>query len=266
MKTDPKTAEKKQPGAAFDFRLMARLWTFVAPHQKWLWISLGLLIFTSALGLAQPMLIRIAIDDYLITGELKGFGWLLGAVGLAVVGELLGRALQAYTLELAGQNALIDLRMAVFRHLQTLSARFFDKNPIGRLIGRVTTDIESLGEMFASGVVTILGDLINLLAILTILFWMNWQLTLVALCAVPVLMVSTLWVRVRVRRAYDDMVSRRSKLNAYLHEQSSGMPLVQGFARERLTKKKFDVINEDLCTAQVKSVNWESGLSALTDM
>lgn len=261
-----KTELEKQPGAAFDFRLMKRLWTFVAPHQKWLWLSLCLLLFTSALGLAQPMLIRIAIDDYLITGELKGFGWLLGAVGVAVVGELLGRALQAYTLELAGQNALIDLRMAVFRHLQKLSARFFDKNPIGRLIGRVTTDIESLGEMFASGVVTILGDLINLLAILSILFWMNWQLTLVALCAVPILLVSTLWVRIRVRRAYDDMVSRRSKLNAYLHEQSSGMPLVQSFGREKLTKSKFDEINEGLCSAQLRSVNWESCLSALTDM
>jgi ATP-binding cassette subfamily B protein len=158
------------------------------------------------------------------------------------------------------------LRLAVFSHLQKLSARFFDRNPIGRLIGRVTTDIESLGEMFASGVVTILGDLINLFAILSILFWLNWQLTLVALCSVPVLLVSTLWVRVRVRNAYEKMVTQRSRINAYLHEQASGMPLVQGFRREKRTKKKFDTINEELCTAQLQSVNWESILSALTDM
>ena len=261
-----KDSPKKPPGAAFDIRLMVRLWQFVAPHQKWLWLSLLLLLFTSSLGLAQPWLIKIAIDEYLTTGEMEGFGWILGAVGVAVVGELCGRALQAYTLDLAGQNALLDLRMAVFRHMQRLSARFFDKNPIGKLIGRVTTDIESLGEMFASGVVTILGDLINLLAILSILFWMNWQLTLVALCSVPVLLATTMWVRIRVRRAYDDMVSRRSKINAYLHEQSSGMPLIQGFSRERRTKKKFDEINGELCSAQLRSVNWESGLSALTDM
>jgi ATP-binding cassette subfamily B protein len=212
------------------------------------------------------MLIRYAIDDFLMEGEMTGFGWILGGVVVAILGELVGRAVQTYTLDLAGQSALIDLRLAVFSHLQKLSARFFDRNPIGRLIGRVTTDIESLGEMFASGVVTILGDLINLFAILSILFWLNWQLTLVALCSVPVLLVSTLWVRVRVRNAYEKMVTQRSRINAYLHEQASGMPLVQGFRREKRTKKKFDTINEELCTAQLQSVNWESILSALTDM
>jgi len=258
--------QKSKLGAVYDARLMKRLWIYVAPHQRWLWVSLLLLIVTSALGLAQPMLIRYAIDDFLMEGEMTGFGWILGGVAVAILGELVGRAVQTYTLDLAGQSALIDLRLAVFSHLQKLSARFFDRNPIGRLIGRVTTDIESLGEMFASGVVTILGDLINLFAILSILFWLNWQLTLVALCSVPVLLVSTLWVRVRVRNAYEKMVTQRSRINAYLHEQASGMPLVQGFRREKRTKKKFDTINEELCTAQLQSVNWESILSALTDM
>jgi ATP-binding cassette, subfamily B, multidrug efflux pump len=258
--------QKSKLGAVYDARLMKRLWIYVAPHQRWLWVSLLLLIVTSALGLAQPMLIRYAIDDFLMEGEMTGFGWILGGVVVAILGELVGRAVQTYTLDLAGQSALIDLRLAVFSHLQKLSARFFDRNPIGRLIGRVTTDIESLGEMFASGVVTILGDLINLFAILSILFWLNWQLTLVALCSVPVLLVSTLWVRVRVRNAYEKMVTQRSRINAYLHEQASGMPLVQGFRREKRTKKKFDTINEELCTAQLQSVNWESILSALTDM
>ncbi len=257
---------KRSPGAAYDARLMKRLWQFVSPYQRWLWISLGLLVLTSALGLVQPMLIRFAIDDYLMKGEMAGFGWILGGVAIAVLGELAGRALQAYTLDLAGQNALLDLRLEVFSHLQRLSARFYDRNPIGKLIGRVTTDIESLGEMFASGVVTILGDLLNLIAILSILFWLDWQLTLVALCSVPVLLVTTMWTRVRVRRAYEKMISKRSQLNAYLHEQASGMSLVQGFRRERRTKRKFDEINESLCESQLESVNWESILSALTEM
>ena len=270
------TGEDKR--AAFDLRLARRLWDYIAPHQRLVWLSLGLLMITSAFGLAQPYLLKLAIDGFIEPGAAKlrlasgegtdmaGYGWLMAAVFACAFGELLTRAIQTYTLTLGGQNALIDLRLAVFRHLQRLSASFFDKTPIGRLIGRVTTDIESLNEMFASGVVTILADLLNMLAILGILFWMNWQLTLVSLLAAPVLVAMTLWIRGRVRSAYSAMVTKRSLMNSYLHEQSSGMPLVQAFRREGHTRAAFDEINTDLCDAQLTTVRLESVLSALTDM
>jgi ATP-binding cassette subfamily B protein len=253
-------------GAAYDARLVRRLWDYVAPHQRWLWTSLGLLLLSSAFGLASPWLLKVAIDRFLVPGNLAGFGWLLAAVVGATLGELACRGVQAYTLDLTGQNALLDLRRAVFRHLQGLSASFYDRTPIGRLIGRVTTDVESLHEVFASGVVTILGDLIGLAGILVILFAMNWQLTLVTLCVVPLLLAITLWIRVRVRKAYGIMISRRSALNAYLHEQTSGMPLVQAFRREQRTADGLAGINEDLCAAELTTVTWESVLSAATDM
>jgi ATP-binding cassette, subfamily B, multidrug efflux pump len=253
-------------GVIYDARLIRRLWAFVAPYQLWLWLSLALLLLTSAFGLARPWLLKLAIDGYIGPNQMSGFGWLLGGVALAIIGELICRALQTYTLELAGQNALIELRKAVFKHLQGLSASFFDRTPIGRLIGRVTTDIESLHEMFASGVVTILGDLINLAGILVILFWMNWKLTMVTLVVVPVLLSITLWIRIRVREAYSSMVTKRSVLNAYIHEQSTGMPLVQAFRREKRTRDRFDEINDELCDSQLESVTWESVLSAVTDL
>ena len=256
----------RRQGAVYDAHLVRRLWFFVRPHQRWLWFSLGLLLLSSAFGLASPWLLKLAIDRYLVPGELGGFGWLLAAVVVATLGELACRACQAYTLELTGQNALLDLRRAVFRHLQGLSASFYDRTPIGRLIGRVTTDVESLHEMFASGVVTILGDLLSLAGILVILFAMNWELTLVALAVVPVLLSITLWIRVRVRQAYSTMISKRSSLNAYLHEQSSGMPLIQAFRREPRTRAAFADINGDLCSAELSTVKWESVLSAMTDM
>lgn len=256
----------RSQGVIYDARLVRRLWAFVAPHQRWLWISLGLLLLTSVFGLARPWLMMLAIDGYISPGDMDGFAWILVGLGVAVIGELLLRGVQSYTLELAGQNALIDLRKAVFRHLQKLSASFFDRTPIGRLIGRVTTDIESLHEMFASGVVTVLGDLINLGAILVILFGMNWKLTLVTLGVVPPLLWITLRIRLIVRSAYSKMVSKRSALNAYLHEQTTGMSLIQAFRREERTRQNFDEINRDLCDAQVKSVHWESVLSAVTDM
>jgi len=259
MKSDSK-------GVVYDAHLVRRLWQYVAPHQRWLWISLALLLFGAAVGLLQPWLLKLAIDRFIAPGNMDGYGWILCGVAGAALFELSARAVQSITLEIAGQNALLDLRQAVFRHLQQLSARFYDKTPTGKLIGRVTTDIEALQEMFASGVVTILGDVINLLAILTLLFWMNWQLTLVSLCVAPVLIALTLWIRFRVRGAYSVMISKRSHLNAFLHEQAAGMSLVQAFRHERRTRGDFDAINEDLCQAQLLTVRWESVLSAATDM
>ena len=267
----------RQPGAqdehkvTFDVSLAKRLWVYIRPHQFWVWLSFGLLLLNSAFGLVQPYLMKIAIDDYIKVDdqaafEASGFVWVLIGIGAFALLELVGRSIQTYTLTLGGQNALIDLRLAVFRHLQKLSARFFDKTPIGRLIGRVTTDIESLNEMFASGVVTILGDLVNMVAILAMLFWLNWKLTLVALLMAPVLFGLTMIVRKFVRAAYMTQVAKRSKQNAFLHEQSSGMPLIQSFRREERTYKAFDEINVDYMNAELETVKWESILSALTDM
>ena len=271
------TETRAEQRAALDLRLARRLWPFLAPHQLWVWTSFALLLFSSLLGLAQPWLLKEALDRFVIPAgeaagavdgarDLTGFGFLLVLVGLAAVGELGARALQTWTLTLGGQNALLDLRLAVFRHLGRLSASFYDRTPIGRLIGRVTTDIESLNEMFASGVVTILGDLVNMVAILAILFWLDWRLTLVSLVAAPILVGTTLWIRGRVRAAYSTMVARRSQMNAYLHEQSAGMALVQAFRREEKTRRDFDGINAQLRDAQLGTVWWESVLSALTDM
>lgn len=249
-----------------DATLLLRLWPWVRPHQRWLWISLALLLVTSAVALVRPWLLKLAVDGFLGPGELQGFGWLVAGVVAAAVLELVTRAVQTYTLELAGQSALLDLRRAVFRHLQRLSASFYDRTPIGRLIGRVTTDVEALHELFSSGVVTVLGDLLHLVGIVTILLWMSWKLTLVTLLVVPVLVGVTLWIRVRVRAAYDTLVTKRSTMNAFLHEQASGMPLVQAFRREAATRVAFDEVNHDLCEAQLTTVRWESVLSALTDM
>ncbi|MFT7669195.1 MAG: ATP-binding cassette subfamily B multidrug efflux pump [Planctomycetota bacterium] len=257
---------KKNTGAIYDARLIRRLWVYVAPHQRWLWTALGLLVVTSAFGLVRPWLFKLALDDFIGPNQMDNFGWLLAGTAVAVLGELVCRSLQAYALEVAGQNALLDLRRAVFRHMQRLSASFFDRTPIGKLIGRITTDIESLHEMFASGVVTVLGDVINLAVILVILFWMNWELTLITLTVVPVLFGLTLWVRLRVRSAYSVMISKRSALNAYLHEQATGMPLTQAFRRQEHTRATFDGINHDMCEAQLKTVWWESLLSAGTEM
>ena len=258
--------DRKRTGAALDLSLARRLWPFVKPHRRMIGVSLALLLTGSAAGLATTWLLKIAIDQHVARGDFEGL-WLIvvGFAALATV-ELVAKGRQTWTVDVAGQNALLDLRMAVFTHLQRLSSSFYDKTPIGRLVGRVTTDVEALQELFSSGVVTILGDLVVLGVTAGILFWMDWQLALATMLIVPVLLALTLWIRVRVRGAYDRMIIKRSHLNAFLHEHVVGMPLIQAFLRERRAATEFGTISGDLRNEQVYTVWWESSLSALTEM
>ncbi len=271
-------------GKAYDSRLIGRLWEFIRPHQRYLWLGLTLLMVVSATRLVQPLLLRLVINRYLAPPVVDAVGgpahiaplpaavpmtgfWLLSIVLAAVILiEFFVRRRQMYVVGLAGQNSLYDLRVAVFRHMQQLPSRFFDRTPIGRLVGRVTTDIEALQELFASGVVTIFGDFIFLAATIGILFYFNVRLTLVTLLVVPALLGFTMFVRVRVRGAYGRMRTRIAQLNAYLHEHISGMPVVQMFVREPLAREGFATINDGVRDAQLETVKYESFLSAVTEM
>jgi len=253
-------------GAAFDAGLVRRVWRFVRPHQRLIWTGLVLLILASGCRLALPWLVKRAIDEHLAVGDLDGFRVLVaGFVGLAAC-EFGIRRLQMYTVERAGQNSLYDLRLALFRHLQKLSSAFYDKTPIGRLVGRVTTDIEALQEMFSSGAVTILGDFVFLTATVGILLTLQWKLALVTFSVVPILVWVTLTIRLRVRSAYVRMRAKLSHLNQYLHEQISGMPVIQMFVQEERSRRRYEDINDELCRNQLVSVRWESTLSALMEL
>ena len=253
-------------GAAYDWTLMKRLWEFIRPHQRWIWLGLALLVVTSACRLALPYLVKIAIDDYLAPGQMEGFGGLLTLFAAVAAVEVVGKGFQTWVVERGGQDALLGLRTRLFAHLQRLSSSFYDRTPVGRLVGRVTTDIEALQEMFSSGLVTILGDFLFLIATVVILFSLDVPLSAATLCVVPVLLGVTLWIRTRVRGAYAVMVTKRARLNAFLHEHVAGMPVLQAFAREPLASKDFRAINGDMRDVQLHSVRWETTLSALTEM
>lgn len=253
-------------GVAFDARLARRLWTYVRPHRRLLALGFLLLLATMACRLTLPFLVKVAIDEHLGPGDSEGF-WQLVALfaGLALV-EAVARRWHMLAVERAGQDALFGLRTSLFRHLQGLPSRFFDRTPTGKLVGRVTTDVEALQELFTQGVVTILGDLVFLVATVWILFALDVQLTVVTLGVIPILLAVTLFIRSRVRVAYVDLRARISRLNAFLHEHISGMPVVQMFVQEASSRRGFAEINDGVRTAQLTTVRWESTLSALTDM
>lgn len=253
-------------GVAFDKGLVKRLWVYVAPHQKWLWKGLGILMVVSACRLTMPWLIKLAIDQHLSVGDLSGYYPLLAAFAVIASLDALLRRSQQLAVETGGQNALLDLRLSLFRHLQGLPASYFDRTPTGRLVGRVTTDVEALQELFSSGVVTILGDLIFLITTLIILFSLHVKLALVAMLVVPVLLCLTLVIRLRVRTAYVVMRAKLSEMNGFLHERLSGMSVVQMFNREAETLTSYQEINHGVRGSQLKTVWWETCLSTSVEM
>jgi len=214
----------------------------------------------------MPWLVKVAIDDFLAVGDMQGYyPLLLAFLAVGVANGLLRRA-QHICMETGGQNALLDLRLAIFRHLQQLPASFFDRTSTGRLVGRVTTDVEALQEMFASGVVTIIGDLIFLLATLAILFALHVKLALVSLIVVPLLLIATLFIRMKVRAAYVSMRAKLSDMNGFLHERISGMNVVQMFNREAATLGEYGEIASGVRDAQLKTVWWETSLSTTVEL
>lgn len=259
-------AELDKPGRVYDAQLVRRLWQYVRPQRALVLASLALMLVTSGTGLAMVWIVKLVIDRNITPGDYTGFGTLLAAFCALALVEVVCRGIQTWTVDLAGQNALLELRRDVFAHLQRLSSSFYDRTPIGRLVGRVTTDVEAIQELFSSGVVTILGDLVFIVATVAILFSMSVPLTFLVLLVVPVLLALTLFIRTRVRATYAGMLAARSRLNAYLHEHVVGMPIVQMFVREGKAREGFGEINARMRDEQLKSVWWESNLSALTEM
>ncbi|MBI5117199.1 ABC transporter ATP-binding protein, partial [Candidatus Poribacteria bacterium] len=234
--------------------------------RRRLLISLALLLLVSGFQLLRPYLLKIAIDSHIVPRRSEGLGVLAAFFLAATAGEFVSRYFEAFTTGKTGQLVIFDLRMELFEHVLKMPSRFFDKTPVGRLITRVTTDVEALDDMFAYGVVTVLGDVCKLVAIVFILFFVNYKLSLVTFIIVPFLLASTMFFRLKARDAFRTIRVLVAKLNSLLHENISGMGIVQLFAREDANRRQFQSVNAELQKAHIRSVFFESGLSALVEL
>ena len=252
-------------GRAYDARLMRRIWATARPHRGLMALSLAIFPIAAGLELLQPYLVKLAIDDYILARDWVGLGHIaaLFTVSLAALYGL--RVAQAYVTQLTGQRVIHDLRATLFAHLQSLDARFFDKNPVGRLMTRVLNDVEAINELFTSGVVSIFGDVLMLTGVVVIMLGMNWKLALVAFALAPVLAVLGLYFRVRARRSYREVRIRLARLNAYLQELLTGMTVIQLFAREASERETFGRLNEDLRRAQFRSTFYDASFYAMVE-
>jgi ATP-binding cassette subfamily B protein len=228
----------------YDAALMRRLLHYVKPYRKHMGIAILLLLIASVLETAGPYLIKIGIDEHIARSDSAGL-WKIGGLYLLVL--VLGFAFnyaRRFVMDWIGQHVVFDLRLQVFSHLQKLPLSFFDRNQVGRLMTRVTSDVEALNEMFSAGLVAIFGDVFTLTAILAIMFKLNWKLTLVTLSVVPLLFIATLIFKRKVRHAERDIRLLLARINSFLQENITGMSVVQLFNRERKNFAQFDERNE----------------------
>jgi ATP-binding cassette subfamily B protein len=239
---------------------------WIAPQAALIALSLILMFIVMGAQLLQPFLIKLMIDDHFLRSEASGFATLLLVYLLTLAIESLTRYGQLYSMERTGQNIILALRSRLFAHLQRLDSAFFDRYPVGRLMTRVTTDIEALADLFSSGVVSLLGDGVKLVAIVAILWWLDWRLALVTLTVMPVLLVLSFLFRGRIRQAYRDVRGRLARINATLQESISGMLLIQLFRREKRQLDEFTDLNRDHRDAELRSVIFESSFSAVVEL
>ena len=273
--------EEEVLGKAYDSRLMRRLIAYVRPYGDMALGALGLILLSSLLQLLAPLATAVALDLFIrppsspsqlaapsamVRNLLLARGIEPSAVavsGLTVVAVFYFALLaltfcalyaQGYVLQLMGQYIMKDMRGQIFGHLQKLPLSFYDKNPVGRLVTRVTTDVDALNEMFTAGLVSIFGDLMLLAGIVVVLFWLDWRLALVAFSIVPLLFTLTSWFRIRVRQSFRDVRVKIARINAFLQEHITGMPVVQLFNGEERAYREFDRINADHRDVNVRSI------------
>ncbi|MDI1429277.1 ABC transporter ATP-binding protein [Polyangium sorediatum] len=258
--------EEDRLGEGLDANILAGLWPFMRPHAKWLVLSLVLLLLGSGLAVLQPWLMGRTFDAFEHPDAART---LMQMGALILVLKLVEQSIafpQVYLMQLAGARASGDLRAHVFRFLHTRKLGFFDRTPVGRLVTRVTNDVDAINEMFASGTLNAIGDLVRLVLIIVVMLRRDWQLALITFVAVPPVALGVMWTRRRIRDAFREIRVKTARMNAYLNEQISGMAVVQAYAREEQSALEFDDINEAYRQANNRSIVFDAALDAAIEL
>jgi len=257
--------QEQAAGDQVDLRLLGRLLPYMRAHGRLFVAALFLIPITSLSQLYQPYLLKRAIDAAVVDRSATLLGQVVGVFSLIVLLEFVTRFGQMYALQLAGQRAMADLRREVFAHTQKTRVSYYDRTPIGRVLTRVTNDIDSLGEMFSSGAVTAIADVLLLVGIIGFMLYLDWRLSLVAFVALPPLGIAVEVIRRRARQAFRAIRLHIAHLNAFLSEQVQGIETVQAFGREATSGEDYDVINGAHRDANVRSIKYDAILYSVVE-
>ncbi|MFQ5917157.1 MAG: ABC transporter ATP-binding protein, partial [Candidatus Binatia bacterium] len=246
--------------------LIRRLWRFIVPYRAIFVFALMLLPLQQIFGLAQPIIMKVAIDRYIEGANIWGLGVMGMLFAVFLAGEVVTYYFQYYFTMLVAQKSLADLRVAIFSHVQRLPMSAFDRNPVGRLMTRMTTDVEVLQEMFAAGVMTLVADMIMLIWIVAIMFYLDVRLALVSLALIPLMVLAINFFRIRARVTYRLIRERIARVNAYLGEAIPGMSVIQLFVREEKSFREFNELNSAHRDANQLSNMYEASLYSIVEV
>ncbi len=258
--------EEEEIGKTYDLRNARRLLRYLRPYWPLATLALFLTLLTNILISTQPYFTKMAVDDFITPKSVDGI-WLFA---LAFFGVFFFRFVFSYVQEVlvnhVGQHVMFDLRTELFTKLQHQELAYYDQYPVGRTMTRLTGDVDALNELFTSGVIDVLGDLVIIIAIVGIMFWLDWKLALVSLITVPLLFTATNWFRKHARTGFDRVRTRSAKLNAFLQEYISGAQTVQLFNAEEKARRRFHDINDDYRNANIETIFYYSVFYPLVDL
>ncbi|MBK8580502.1 MAG: ABC transporter ATP-binding protein [Flavobacteriales bacterium] len=241
-------------GKAFDVGLFRRVMGFVQPYKRLFWITFGLTILLSFLGVVRPVIMAKMIDDHAVTGDMNGLYLLMSIVVALLVVEALVQFYQAYWTSWLGQTVTFDLRQALFAKITGFRMRYFDRTPIGTLVTRVISDLETIDDIFSQGLLMIMGDLLKLVVVIVVMFVYNWELALWSMVPIPLLLWATNIFKNSIQKSFQDVRTQVARLNAFVQEHIQGMAIVQLFGREKQEYEKFKQINREHRGAHIRSV------------
>jgi ATP-binding cassette, subfamily B, multidrug efflux pump len=246
--------EEEILGKAYDSRLMKRLLSYLWPYWGLTVAALTVIIGNALLQLTQPYLTKLAIDKYIAHGDLSGIGVIAIAFLVVLTGGFACEFGETWLMNMIGQHIMFDMRTQIYERLQRLSLNFYDRNPVGRLMTRVTSDVDVLNDLFAAGLVAAFGDAFTLVGIMVVLIVMDWRLALVAFATLPLILLVTQWFRKNVRETYRTVRTLVARINAFLQENITGMATVQLFRREAVNFERFENINRAHRDANLQSI------------
>lgn len=253
-------------GELLDWQVLRRILGLVAPYKKVFWSTLLLVVLLSLLAPLRPWLIQYTVDNHITSGDHAGLLVMTALMVVSLLLETVFRYFFSYASTWLGQSAVRDLRQRLFRHLSRMRLKFFDRTPIGTLTTRTVSDVETISEVFSQGLLTIVGDILQLVTLLIFMLSEDWRLTLISLSVLPFLLYATWLFKEKVKASFTDVRTQVARLNAFLQEHITGMSIVQLFNREAAEAKRFRQINGELNHANLKGIFYYSVFFPVVDI
>ncbi|WP_037497152.1 ABC transporter ATP-binding protein [Sphingobacterium deserti] len=248
-------SEQKISGKTYDSKLLKRMAYYMRPYRGIFWASVVLTVLLAAVAPALPLLIEYTLDNYILKSDSSGLTMMLIAMMALLIGQTVIRYYHTLATNVLGQNVIRDIRIQVFNHITNLRLKYFDNTPLGKLITRTISDLETISNIFSQGLIQIIGDLLQLVVILGVMLYTDWSLTLIVLIPMPLMVWATYIFKESMKSAFVDVRTWVSNLNTFLQEHISGMAIIQYFARENQEMRKFDNINQKHRDAHIRA-NW----------